>query len=253
MHAMEGKTLLTWDQFVAEKGGLSAEELSDGLWRLSEPGLVPECRSNFYALETPDALVMIDGGWGLARSLADFPMLKDRALTAIATHSHSDHIGALHLAGQRYGHAAEAGVFADPDPFATQARPWIDDLAFAEGGMTVDPASYRQFPCPLTHIVENGEELRFGPLSLHVLWTPGHSAGSICLFEARKGWLFCADTVHDGYIFDDIPGADPEALSRSHSILCDLDFSQAFPGHGDPLSHAGFQERIVRYKEQKAV
>ena len=243
--------MTAWDGFVATQGGIRAEQLFPGLWRLIEPAMAPACRSCFYLLETPDALVLIDGGWGLLRGLGELPVSDGRPLVAIATHSHCDHLGALHLAPTRYGHAAEAAVFADPEPFATQARPWIDDLVLAADGSRIDPASFRQTACPLTHLLAEGDVLDLGAGPLRVLATPGHSPGSLCLLAPGPDWLFCGDTLHDGHIYDDIPGADPAALNHSHDRLLGLDFRWAMPGHGVILSREAAVRRVARYRCEK--
>ena len=55
------------------------------------------------------------------------------ALVAIATHSHCDHLGALHLAPSRYGHAAEAAVFADPEAVLAADAASLPSPAAQEG------------------------------------------------------------------------------------------------------------------------
>ncbi|MCO6049220.1 MBL fold metallo-hydrolase [Mesorhizobium sp. RP14(2022)] len=242
---------MDWLSFRSIQGAIASDCIENGLWLLSEPALKPDCRGHFYALECPDGIVLIDAGWGLAHDALDLAINGRPVIAAIATHSHSDHIGALHLVARRYGHEAEAKIFADPSPYATQARPWIDDLDFTADGTPIDPHTFLIEPCPLTQVVRDGDVLDFGGGPLHILHTPGHSPGSICIYAEREGWLFCADTVHDGRIHDDIPGADAEALGLSHSRLLDVDFRLALPGHGAIMSRPAFRMRIERYRREK--
>ena len=247
---------MDWQAFRARRGGVIAEPVVSGpvgsaVLRLCEPALRPACRSFFYLVDTPDCAVLIDGGWGLVRDRADLGIAAGKPLIAIATHSHSDHVGALHLADTRLAHAAEAAVYETLDPWATQARPWIDDLDFAADGTRVPPESYRQIPCPLTGTLEDGRRLDFGPsLSLSVLHTPGHSPGSIALVDEPRGLLYTADTVHDGEIYDAIPGADRAALTLSHDRILEVEFAQALPGHGAVLSRRDVAGRIARYRRE---
>jgi glyoxylase-like metal-dependent hydrolase (beta-lactamase superfamily II) len=250
--------MISWQDFAARNGGAKAVRLADGVWRLWEPALSRDCRSYFYLLAMPQALVMIEGGWGLVadreillKATGEIVPDDERPLVALATHSHSDHIGALHLADTRYGHRLEASVYADPDPYATQARPWIDGLCFAIDDVRVDPATYCQKPCPLTHHLEEGDILDFGGGVLTILHTPGHSPGSLSVLHEKTGLLFCADTVHDGEIHDTISGADAALLDLSHSRLLAVDFVQACPGHGSILSVTDVATRIARYRRDK--
>lgn len=235
---------------VAARGSLIVERLGGGVWRLSEAAVTPAERSFFYLLEGDDTDWLIDGGWGLCPGLDALPHRRGRKLASIATHSHCDHVGLLHLAGLRHAHAAEAAVFAAPDPVATQALPYLDGLALLPDGGSIDPASIVQNACPVDRLLEDGDSIDIGDRSLTVLHVPGHSPGSLAILDRRSGDLYCADTVHDGPIRDDIPGADRQALLASHQRLAGVEFVRALPGHGAILDRAAFLARIERYRRQ---
>ena len=239
---------LSWRSLECGVEGLAVEEIAPGVKRLSETALLPDERSFFYLLEDTGLDCLIDGGWGFCSSLDSLRSDPEKPLVAIATHSHFDHIGMLHLAGKRYGHPAEAAIFARPDPAATQALPYLSGRPILIGGDAVEPHSIRQLACPLDHFVGEGNCLELGSRMLDIIHTPGHSPGSICVLDAAAGLLFSADTVHDGHIHDDIPGADREALLVSHQRLAQVDFQLALPGHGAILQHAAFLDRIDRYR-----
>jgi glyoxylase-like metal-dependent hydrolase (beta-lactamase superfamily II) len=67
-----------------------------------------------------------------------------------------------------------------------------------------------------------------------VLHTPGHTEGSVCLFEPDEGLLFSGDTLFaGGWGRVDLPGGDPEEMVASLGRLLTLeDAVQVFPGHG---------------------
>ncbi|MEQ1951337.1 MBL fold metallo-hydrolase [Mesorhizobium yinganensis] len=229
---------------------MTATEIAPGILRLTEEIVSGSERSFFYLIQGSEADCLIDGGWGFGTGLDGFRANPEKPLLAVATHSHFDHIGLLHLAERRYGHRAEAAVFADPDPVTTQALPYLADRPVLTGSGTVEPASIRQTACPIDVFVENGDTVDLCDRRLTVLHTPGHSPGSLSLLEADSGLLFCADTVHDGHIWDDIPGADRAALLMSHERLAEVDFTRACPGHGAILPRAAFLDRIARYRRQ---
>ncbi|MDP3896836.1 MAG: MBL fold metallo-hydrolase [Mesorhizobium sp.] len=241
-----------WSDLVGDESGLAVEVLGHGVFRLSERVVSLPERSYFYLVEGDGRDCLIDGGWGFAASLDGLRRDPRRPLVAVATHSHFDHIGALHLAERRYGHGAEAAVFAAPDPRATQALPWLDGLDTLAGGGGIAASTIRQTPCPLHELVGDGDRIDLGGRTLDILHTPGHSPGSLCVLDSRSGFLFCADTVHDGHIFDDIPGADRAALLLSHQRLASVDFVRALPGHGALLSPVAFRERIARFRRNAA-
>lgn len=225
---------------------LVVDEIAPGVLRLTETAIAPAERANFYLLRDDGVDLLIDGGWGTAHDLAGL-VQPGAPLVALSTHSHCDHVGMLHLAGERIGHAAEADVFADPTPMATQALPWIEGRAMTVDGATIVAGTFAQKPCPLTRTVRDGERLGIGGWSLEVLHLPGHSPGSLAFLVEPGGLLFTGDVVHDGAIVDDIPGADPVRLRMSHDRLAYVGFSCALPGHGGILDRDGVAAAVARH------
>jgi glyoxylase-like metal-dependent hydrolase (beta-lactamase superfamily II) len=244
---------VNWYTLLADSSMLIAELIAPGVTRLSERVLALEDRSFFYLLEGDERDCVIDGGWGFCRSLDTVRSRPEKPLIAVATHSHFDHIGLLHLARERFGHAAEEDVFRDPDPVATQALPFLVGRPVLQGGRSIRPDSIRQEPCPLDHCVGDGDTLDLGGRVLRFMHAPGHSPGSLAVLDNAHGLLFCADTVHDGHIYDDIPGADRGDLVASHRRLAEVDFLKACPGHGAIMSRPDFLDITERYRWRVSV
>jgi hydroxyacylglutathione hydrolase len=86
---------------------------------------------------------------------------------------------------------------------------------------------------PAVDLVEGGE-VRFGSIRLRVLHTPGHTEGSVCLYDPDEGLLFSGDTLFaGGWGRVDLPGGDPDAMVDSLTRLLELgDPVRVYPGHG---------------------
>jgi hydroxyacylglutathione hydrolase len=80
------------------------------------------------------------------------------------------------------------------------------------------------------------EELEFGELKLRVLFTPGHTPGSLCFLVANH--LFTGDTLLAGGIGKERPGADlRQQLMSIGTKLTRLPLNTAiYPGHGSVTS-----------------
>jgi hydroxyacylglutathione hydrolase len=80
----------------------------------------------------------------------------------------------------------------------------------------------------------DGGEIRFGALRLTVLHTPGHTEGSVCLYDPDAGLLFSGDTLFaGGWGRVDLPGGDPDVMAASLARLSELpDAVRVYPGHG---------------------
>lgn len=112
----------------------------------------------------------------------------------ILTHSHPDHIGAARAMKSISGctvaaHAAEMSWIEDVD-LQERERPVPGFKSLVAGSVHVDQT------------LQDGDLLDLGDASIHVMHTPGHSSGSICLWLPEEGALFSADAVP-------VPGSMP--------------------------------------------
>ena len=106
---------------------------------------------------------------------------------------------------------------------------------------------------PAHEFIEDGQLL---PVlsGLRVVHTPGHTAGSVCLYLDEQKLLFTGDTlVADGYCFRrpvPFPGTNFRDYRVSVDRLGRLPFETACVGHGQPLLGSGaaaLQEMLKNY------
>ncbi len=145
----------------------------------------------------------------------------------VNTHCHFDHTGGN-------GYFLEAKVAAHE----------IDSSVIETGDMEKSVADYfngNPKPKTVTRKLKEGDVLPMGTMELKVIHTPGHTPGSICLYDEKSGTLFSGDTVFaDGFGRYDLPGGDKASLKASLEKLSKLKINRLFPGHGQPvLSNGG--------------
>ncbi len=170
--------------------------------------------------QTRDGMV-VDPAGNATKILSDIAELKLNIGLIVATHTHPDHIGAVWNVKESTGasfavHAAEAGTL--------QHRDYSQFAAY-------DP-SFNPPPSP-DRLLQDGNSVVVGDLSLRVLHTPGHSAGGICL--AGYGVVFSGDTLFNmGIGRTDGPGGDYNILISSirNKLLVMPDQTVVLPGHG---------------------
>ncbi len=93
--------------------------------------------------------------------------------------------------------------------------------------------------------LSEGDTVKFGNISLDVLFLPGHSPGHIGFYHAQQKVIFCGDVLFAGSIGrTDLPGGDFDTLIDSiHRKLFTLpDDVVVYPGHG-PTTTLG-EEKI---------
>lgn len=81
----------------------------------------------------------------------------------------------------------------------------------------------------------DGDEIRIGKTNLKIIHTPGHSPGSICIYEPESKVLFSGDTIFaDGGIGrTDFYNGSPKDLINSIKKLAKMKINAIYPGHGN--------------------
>ena len=84
-------------------------------------------------------------------------------------------------------------------------------------------------------IVKDKERIRIGNIPLEIMHTPGHTKGSIILFNKEENILFSGDTIFENtYGRTDLVASNPESMKETlDKIFHEFDDVQVFPGHGD--------------------
>lgn len=161
----------------------------------------------------------------------DDPDLIEKALDAapthiILTHTHFDHVGALMALHEKYPSAKIAvgeHENMNPEQVLNEARYVLGSSFFMAGLKESD------FALPVPDILlKDGD--RIGPFT--VLFTPGHSSGSICLYSKENNILFSGDTLFaHSYGRTDINGSQ-SLIEKSLKRLLELEpDTVVYPGH----------------------
>ena len=217
---------------VAERW-YETESMGDGISLIREIHVARWLRCNIWHVRGRDRDLIIDTGMGLRPLTREVALLAGRPVTAIATHTHFDHAGGLHEFSERCGHRSEAELIANPTPSNTCAD---GGFVRAETFSALPYAgfSYEQFlvkPAPLTGFLDEGDVVDLGDRQFLVLHLPGHSPGSIALWEEKTGVLFSGDVVYDGAMYDTIYHSDPAVYRESLARLKALPVTAVHGGH----------------------
>ena len=86
-----------------------------------------------------------------------------------------------------------------------------------------------------------------GDRAFEVLHLPGHSRGSIGLWEQSTGTLFSGDAIYDGPLLDELPESDIVAYIRTMKRLRGLPVSVVHAGHEPSFGRDRLHELIDSY------
>ncbi len=222
---------------------------SDDITLILEPYVTRLMQCNMWHVRGRDRDLLIDTGFGVASLHEAARHLFDKHVSAVATHTHIDHVGSLHEFSDRIVHRCEAGELLKASPNFSllreeQPAEFIDSVeraGYEVGATFVSAVPYPDFDlrvfarpaAPATQLVDEGDVLDLGDRSFEVLHLPGHSPGSIGLWEAATGTLFSGDAIYDGPLLDEIVGSDIAVYMGTMRRLMSLPVRVVHAGH-DP-------------------
>lgn len=141
----------------------------------------------------------------------------------VMTHGHFDHIMALDTLRNISG--APAFIHEDDAEMLTDGDKNAYSVFFGQD------KSFR----PAEHTLRHGDRLTLGCEELEVISTPGHTKGSICLYNRKDGFMLTGDTIFaESFGRFDLYGGDRSALVGSLTSMHRFDRGLIiYPGHGD--------------------
>ena len=187
--------------------------------------------------------VLIDTGMSselIIKELESYIRITDLELI-ILTHCHYDHAAAAATIAEKSG--AKVGIHK-ADLEGVNDNYLSVSVLFGEPAPTIKP----------TVTYEEGDRIPIGNGEcLEVIHTPGHSRGSICLYEPVSKSLFSGDTVFPGGGFGrtDFEGCEPEKMAGSIEKLTKLDVKNLYSGHGAPTNRDGNKQIMTSYRMLK--
>lgn len=267
---MSGKSK-AWAPTAAPDGALRAadpwfaiEWQPDGILRIWEPHVSRLLRANMFLIRGRDRDLLVDAGMGVASLKRFLAAFTDKPVTLLLTHGHVDHVGsAAEFAGDILMHEAEAALLANPsadwaisfDDYPEAKKASLRAAGFDTRGYVIaasphagyDPATWRIEPAEATTLVGDGDVVDLGDRRFEILHLPGHSPGSVGLWEAETGVLIGGDAIYDGLIIDTLPESDPVIYRDTMARIMALGARIVHGGHRESFGPAKLRSVVEGY------
>lgn len=244
------------------------EPVDGAITLLREPFVHPVWQSNIWHVRGRDRDLLVDAGMGVGDLAAAIAGIARRPLIAVATHRHADHVGNLHQFEIRYAHHLDAAEIANPTSFASlitadypepfvkhmadSGQPMGEVLLSAYPDPDFDPYAYKVQPAPVSRLIDEGDQIDLGDRVFEVLHLPGHTPGSIGLYDAEAGVLFSGDAIYDGPLYDFLPESDIGAYLDTMYKLIELPVEVVHGGHDGSFGRDRMREIAHGYISTRA-
>jgi glyoxylase-like metal-dependent hydrolase (beta-lactamase superfamily II) len=220
---------------------------------------------NSYLLRGDDGYILVDCGWdtpdvleALQAGLKDVGVSLDDIRALVVTHMHTDHyglagtllrLGSMRLLMHRLDWLYIEHQRSDYEASRVASDEWLHRNGFtARRERDANWEAFQRMTLVEPHQqLEDGDRITLTGSNYEVVWTPGHSPGHICLFDAERHFLISGDHVlepitpnvslwHDG--LGNPLGAFLDSLRKVAALDADL----VLPAHGEPFM--GLQRRV---------
>lgn len=237
----------TWFRCTAFENG--------AIIQIEEPFVDPLLRANSWLVRGQNRDLLVDCGLGVSPLRPTLQMLGSADPIVVLTHAHLDHMGSAHEFVDCWAHPLEP--VEHPAPGSLYGAVLAEELRLKETlphllltalpRANYDPAAYRLSPATVTRHLHDGDLIDLGDRTFRVLHLPGHSPGSIALFDADDGTLFSGDVIYDDTLLDDIVGADIDDYLASMRRLRRLPVRVVHPGHGRSFGNTRLRKLADEY------
>jgi glyoxylase-like metal-dependent hydrolase (beta-lactamase superfamily II) len=152
--------------------------------------------------------------------------LQLKPVRLLNTHCHIDHILGNQFVANTWGLTLEA---CQEDEYNLD----MDEMVSAKYGIF-----YRKSP-RIGRYINAQDKVQFGNSELEILFTPGHTAGSISFYNSENHILISGDVLFEQSIGrTDLPGGDFDTLINTikNQLFVLPDETIVYSGHGNPTT-----------------
>ena len=211
-------------------------KLTEGTYAIYEPNQFEEAIS-FLVLGT-DRGIIIDTGTGIGNLRNVVEKLTDLPVSVVLTHEHYDHVAAAYRWDEivMFDNQEAIEVLKRGRDNASLQKYVTGDFLWKPLPKDFDPETYTIPSMEPTSVVQDGDIIDLGGRRLEVIYTPGHSPGSMCLLDKKHRILFTGDHFFPGPLYAHARDVNiDDYIASNEKLVKRIDeFDHLCSGHNDP-------------------
>ena len=220
--------------------------LAEGTYAIYEPNQFEEAIC--YLVEGTDRAVLIDAGTGIGDITQVIDELTDLPVSVVLTHEHYDHVGQAYRFDEiaAFEDSAALWVLRAGRDNPSLRRYLTDEYLWKPLPNDFDPTTWTIPSLVPTEFLHDGDVIDLGNRELEVIYTPGHSPGSICLLDGANRLLWTGDLFFPGplYAYSEHVDLDQYVASIDRIAARLNEYDYVLSGHNDPWVPSGVIPRV---------
>lgn len=179
--------------------------------------------------------ILIDPADNAEKIINEIKKNKVNVKYIVVTHAHGDHIGALEEV-IRYTKAKVLIHFSDKDSLSDEDKNY--SLMLGVKNQSINSENIIE--------VKDGDKFNILSMKFEIIHTPGHTLGSICIYEKTTSSLFTGDTIFcDCYGRCDLYSGDfSNMVSSLKKLFNRFEDVMIYPGHDKSVKIDSAKRRI---------
>ena len=206
-------------------------QIRENLWAIDEIR-----KTTLYVYAGREKVLLLDTGFGLLdlKQLVS-ELAPGREIVVVNSHGHGDH-----NSGNNQFDRVYVGRFDEPTshevPTGDRREHFLDSFFHDNPRVAgFNPENWHPGPARQVLPLRDGDLIDLGGLRLEVIEAPGHSLGSICLFDRENGFLFTGDLMLTWQVWGQL---ECSTTLKDYSLTLDRlatlepQVREVFPAHG---------------------
>ncbi|MBL7160083.1 MAG: MBL fold metallo-hydrolase [Candidatus Aenigmarchaeota archaeon] len=196
--------------------------------------------ANLYLIKGNKFDLLIDTGTGIWNLKKEIQKITKNKILVVNTHAHFDHCGGNYQFKNIAIHKIENTFLKKPDKENTAS--FLFEKSDIKAPIPIK--EYKVKYSKASKILSNAKEIDLGNKKIKVIHTPGHSPGSICMYNKEKQILFSGDLIYNGKLLFNLSHSNKKRYIKSLKKISKLKIKKVFPGHNEAFDGIKLKKMI---------
>lgn len=210
------------------------KEIANKVWIINDNGI------NLYLIEGQKKALLIDTGWGIGDIAKEISKITNLPLVVVNTHGHLDHTGGNNQFKSVYIHDKDIPLLDRYDDSEIRAK-ILRRLSTYELPDDFSEKSWINAKMSIVQGLDGQDFFDLGERIIDIIEVPGHTKGSICLYDRNEMLLFSGDTASSYTInltFEESLSVEDYLKSIKKLVGISYKVTNVLPSHGETLLKA---------------